>query len=269
MMATDRFLEVYGSMGPLAGVVQVVYLGVAFWLGARLVGRARRSRELPELLLGLHLLLSLGLGYALVSAGVAVAELSENPPRNVIAPLLSVGYATTIAGLVATVLFTRQVFHPGTRFGWVLAVVASASMLVGWLAYGASGGFSRGTFGGLEAWLLMGSMILTNGWVAFEPLRYHRQMRRRVRLGLAEPIVADRFLLWGLGSLARVLMIVLGPVAEHALLQSSGAWHTAIPAITLGAASILGLGTSICFWNTFAPSARYRRWVDARYARLD
>ena len=267
-MASDRFLEAYGSMGILSGLVQVVYLGTAFWLGTRLVLRARRSRELPELLLGLHLLLALGLGYVLVSAGVVVAELSDDPPRHVIAPLLALGYAITIAGLTATLLFTRQVFHPDGRLGWALALGAAAAMGSGWLAYGASGGFSQGTFESLEARLLMGSMVLANGWVAVEPLRYYRRMRRRVRLGLAEPIVTDRFLLWGLGSLARVLMVLLGPISEHALRNSTGDWHAAIPGVTLAAASILGLGTSLCFWNTFEPSAPYRRWVAARYAPL-
>ena len=74
----ERFVEVYGSIGLLAGVAQCVYLGVAFWLGVRLVNLARRTRELPELLLGLHLILTLGVAYILLSAGISVAELSRS-----------------------------------------------------------------------------------------------------------------------------------------------------------------------------------------------
>ena len=36
-------------------------------------------------------------------------------------------------------------------------------------------------------------------WGAVESLRYYALMRRRLRLGLADPLVTNRFLLWGLG----------------------------------------------------------------------
>jgi hypothetical protein len=266
-VAVDRFLEIYGSIGLLAGIVQAVYLCAAFSIGIDLLRRARRERRLPELLLGLHLLLSMGVGYLLVSAGVAAGQLSEEPPRHVMAPLLAAGYAATIVGLMATLVFTHRVFRPGQRLGLVFVIAASVVMWGGWLAYGASGGFSRGTFEGGAAWLLLGGMIAANGWVAFEPLHHYLQLRRRVRVGLADPVVTDRFLLWGLGSLARPIMILLGPVAEYGLSHTSGAFLSAVPPTALGLASILGLGTSVAFWLAFVPTAPYRRWVEARFAR--
>ena len=265
-MPVDRFIEVYGSIGFLAGIVQAVYLSAAFWIGIDLVRRARRVRELAELLLGVHLLLAMGLGYLLLSAGVALGQLSDDPPVHLMVPLLSVGYAATIMGLMATLAFTQQVFRTNQLGGKAFVTAATAAMWAGWVAYGATGGFERGTFEGAAAWLLLGGMIAANGWVAFEPLRYHRQLRRRARLGLADPLVTDRFLLWGLGSLARALMILLGPGAEYALAHTSGGLHAAVPSVALALASLLGLGTSVCFWLTFEPTAAYRRWVEARYA---
>jgi hypothetical protein len=62
-------------------------------------------------------------------------------------------------------------------------------------------------------------------------------------------------------------MILLGPVAEYGLSHTSGAFLSAVPPTALGLASILGLGTSVAFWLAFAPTATYRRFVEARYAR--
>jgi hypothetical protein len=265
-MVAERFLEVYGSIGLLSGVVQVLYLGVAFWLGSRLVQRARHSRELPELLLGVHLLLSLGVGYLLLSSGIALAELSDDPPRDVIAPLLASGYAATILGLMATLAFTHRVFRPGQRRSIFFVALAATIMWAGFWAYGSSGGFAEGTFQGAPAWTLLGGMLVTNLWVAAEPLRYHLQLRRRIPLGLADPLVADRFLLWGCGSLARVFMILLGPAGAFGLAHLDGAARDAVTPLTLALASALGLFISVTFWLTFSPTDGYRRWVARRYA---
>ena len=37
-----------------------------------------------------------------------------------------------------------------------------------------------------DDWTMTAGILAANTWVAFEPLRYHRRMRRRARLGLAE-----------------------------------------------------------------------------------
>lgn len=261
-------LALYGSMGVVAGLVQVVYLVAAFVLATQLLRRARRDRDLPPLLLGLNLLLSMGFGYLLSSTGMALALLVESPSAHWVTRLLGAGYATTIAGLAAVGIFQWRVFWPDRR--WPLAVVAGlvGLQLVGLLGYGWTGGLSTGSYTGVWAWLLVIGMVGINLWVGIEPLAYYAKLRKRIRLGLAEPMVADRFLLWGIGSLARAAMILLGPLAERMLLHLGHEAQLTFSAGVLALASLLGLATSVAYWLTFYPTPAYARSVERRYRAL-
>ena len=255
----------YGSVGVVAELAQAVYLGAAFVLAAHLLGRARRRRDLAPLLLGVNLLFAMGFGYLLCSAGMGVALLTEQASPRLVAGLLGTGYAATIVGLFAALIFQWRVFWPGER--WPLALVAGflGAMGVGWIGYAASGALATGRYEGGWVWLLYAGMLATNLWVGIEPLIYHAKLRKRVPLGLAEPLVADRFLLWGLGSLARAAMILLGPLSELVLDRLGADARLSYSSVTLVVASLLGLATSVAYWLTFNPTAAYARWVERRY----
>jgi hypothetical protein len=77
--------------------------------------------------------------------------------------------------------------------------------------------------------------------------------------------VADRFLLWGLGSLARAVMVVMGPAAVLALALLDADVRISFSAATLMVASTMGLAASVAYWLTFNPTAAYERWVERRY----
>ena len=238
-----------GTAEVLAGLAQALYLGAAFVLSAHLLTRARRRRDVAPLLLGLHLLFAMGFGYGLCAAGMGTALLAAEPsPR-----------------LVAALLFQWRVFWPGARWPLLLVGGFTAAMGVGWLGASATGALATGRYEGGFVWLLTAGTLATNLWVGIEPLLYHVKLRRRVKLGLAEPIVADRFLLWGLGSLARALMILLGPLATLALDRLGADARLVFSSLTLVAASGLGLATSVAYWLTFNPTAAYAGWVERRY----
>ena len=259
-------LEVYGSIGIVAGIAQVLFLATAFLLAGHLLLQARRSRELPELLLGLHLLLAMGAGYLLISIGVVAAQHAAAPPREMIAFLIGAGYLATILGLIATLIFNYRVFRPGSRRALAFVWLVIAAMGLGWAGYGLSGEFGRARFEGTWLWLMIGGILAANLWVALEPLLYRRQLLRRLQLGLAEPLVVDRFLLWGCGSLARTAMVVVGAIAS--LVEQRIVPETALT-LTVGVlvfASACGLFTAVTYWLTFFPTQRYSRWVSRRYA---
>ncbi len=258
-------LALYGSVGVIAGLAQAVYLIVAFALAAHLLRRARRQWDLAPFLLGLNLLFAMGFGYLLSSVGMATAMLAERPSPRLVSVLLGAGYGATIVGLFAAAIFQWRVFWPDRR--WPLAVVLAlvGAMIVGIVGYAASGGLATGRYEGFWAWLLVAGMIATNLWVGIEPLLYYGKLQKRIPLGLAEPLVTDRFLLWGLGSLARAAMIVLGPVSELALEHLGAEAQLSYTAVTLVVASLLGLATSVAYWLTFNPTRAYTRWVERRY----
>lgn len=261
-------LALYGSVGVVAGLAQAVYLVAAFVLAAHLLGRVRRQWDLAPFLLGVNLLFAMGFGYLLCSGGMAAAMLSERPSPGLVAALLGAGYGATTVGLIAALIFQWRVFWPERR--WPLAMVAAlaAAMVVGCVGYAASGDLATGSYRSPWALLLVAAMVATNLWVGIEPLLYHAKLRRRIPLGLAEPLVADRFLLWGLGSLARAAMIFLGPLSELALERLAADAQLSYAAVVLSAASLLGLGTSFAYWLTFNPTPAYTRWVERRYGTV-
>jgi hypothetical protein len=157
------------------------------------------------------------------------------------------------------------VFWPGTRWPLAIGGGLAAAMAAGWLGSAASGAFVKVTYANGWFLLLNGAMLATNLWVAIEPLVHHARLRKRVRFGLAEPLIADRFLLWGLGSLARAALILMGPAAEWALGSLTGEGRSVFVPATLAVASALGLLTSVSYWLTFNPSPAYVRWVERRY----
>lgn len=258
-------LALYGSVGVVAGLAQAVYLGAAFVLAAHLLGRARRRRDIAPFLLGVNLLFAMGFGYLLCSAGMGAAMLAEEASPRLVAGLLGSGYAATIVGLCAAMVFQWRVFWPAARWPLVLMGVFAGAMLVGWAGYAASGALATGRYQGVWVWLLYAGMLATNLWVGIEPLVYHAKLRRRVPLGLAEPLVADRFLLWGLGSLARAAMLLLGPLSVLVLDRLGPDARLSYASLTLVTASLLGLATSVAYWLTFNPTAAYGRWVERRY----
>jgi hypothetical protein len=221
----------------------------------RLLALHRRSRGAPELLLGWMLLLAVGLGYPLmIAASRAGAE--------TIRPLLVASALGTNLGFALLWLFTRHVFRRDAA--WATALTA-----VGVLALLTSAGVRcvqaltavearLETRASPEFFLQLGSVIAAYTWTSWESLRYHALMRRRVRLGLADPVVADRFLLWGLMSLFVNAGVLLN---GYAILRGVSVFQT--PAILL-ASSTTGLAQAVLLLLAFLPPARYLAWVRSR-----
>ena len=82
-------------------------------------------------------------------------------------------------------------------------------------------------------------------------------MKRRLRLGLAEPLVTNRFLLWTMSGCVSIVMLFtavppmfLDPATDPSLLT-----------LDLIVFSIAGVGVSTLYFLTFLPPERYRRWI--------
>ena len=102
-------------------------------------------------------------------------------------------------------------------------------------------------------------------WAFGESLRYRLMMRRRARLGLADPVVANRFLLWCMwtgGLLGANAVIVIFRFTVGDLEQASAALHTAIVLCVTG----LALGGGLSLWLAFFPPPAYILRVRARVA---
>jgi hypothetical protein len=96
--------------------------------------------------------------------------------------------------------------------------------------------------------------------MALESLRYQRLMKKREKLGLADPVVTNRFGIWGFAAAASSLLtLALGII----MVRSNG---LQLGADTLGSGiiSATGIVNTIGWWLTFMPPAAYTSWIKGR-----
>jgi len=226
------------------------FLVVGTAVGVRLLRLAFRTRSLPELLLGGGLC---SLTFVTLPAIILALAVRVGGPELRIA-LFAAGLVPA-AGL-ATCLnaFTALVFRPHSATAWcvvALAAVVSAAGAFGSVeARAAALDADRVVSAGQSA-LLIAPCLWGMLWTGAESLRYHRKLRRRLALGLADPVVCDRFRLWAIGN--------LGAVVGTAVMAASlfAGWRFVshpVPQLALAGA---GLSLSVAWFLAFLPPEAY------------
>lgn len=238
------FIEVLPAIG---GMLYVTTLTV---VGVRLLVLAARNRARPELYLGGALLI--GTVAASIEGGGLALEPEVGPA--VAGTMLMVG---KLCGLVAGVLhlsFVRQVFRPAERWaGWLVVGLLSLSAAA-FLGFASHGTFSTAE---IPSRLFALEFIGRTGgscWMAAEAVRYHGMMKRRLALGMADPIVTDRFRLWAGAALSSVVMLMAS--VPPVFLPPTEVLLLSLDAALLGLA---GLAASAFYSLAFFPPATYRR----------
>jgi hypothetical protein len=254
-----------GVAAGLGGVAQAASIGSAFWLGARLLRRSfRAGGGMPERLLGVHLVGAIGLGSLLLSIASMSAYGSAPLAPAVFEGLVVAGNVTTLVGLGAALWFSALVFHGGERRPMALAATSTALMCAAFVYYAMAGGTrSSAALFGRSYWPLVAAMAACDLWLIHDALACRKQLLRRLALGLAEPMVVERVLLWAVASLSRLGLVLMAPVVS-ALTDLETRRHAAPVLLMLSA--LLIFSSCVSLWLMLVPSARYRRWVEARYA---
>jgi hypothetical protein len=240
-------------VSPLALPGFLAFFVVALVVGIRLVGLAARTRQLPELLMGVGVLGIGPVGFGGVIAAMIVAERSPGAAR-------LVGAAATIAiatGIAAKYLFNWRIYRPTSRIAMAACLAGIAGAVAAVALEGAATGFAPRAWQG-NGWHLMRSLVQVGCllWGASEALVYWGKMRRRVRLGLADPLLTNRFLLWGIGAGAAGLGSAIGAAAQFATGRPplEQTWVTM-------SSSLHGLVSASALWLAFVPPLAYRRWI--------
>jgi len=84
-------------------------------------------------------------------------------------------------------------------------------------------------------------------------------MRRRLAVGLADPVVVNRFLLWALACLSGVMVTGASMMMTMTGENDPKAW----PYLLIG---IFAFTAPVCQWLAFFPSDGYRSWIAGRHA---
>jgi hypothetical protein len=239
----------------LAAVGGGAFVLVSLVIGVRVLWLARRTRGLPEFSMGLGLLFMGGLGYPIL----ILAQFGTFLPDGARVFLIVVHLVLHAVAMPAVAVFNWRVFRP--RETWAVAFVIAVSLVVlaSFVGQGFDPGYRAQALGGERVWLFYAQIgVVVFLWSAIESFLYFGMLRKRQKIGLADPVVADRFRLWGTGALCAAAVTTITQI-----LQALGIDTNGTPA---GAAVIapLGLIASGTLWMAFLPPPRYTRWITAR-----
>jgi len=220
-------------------------------LGVRVLRGAARSRGVPELLVGLYLLLSPPATSLLMRVDRFAPE-----AQPALAATASGGLALSAVCLCA---FAWQAFRP--RSARARAAVAGAALL----------------FAGLWTQMLVGAlplqsevrslanrvaMLAVYGWVFVECVLHWRMLRRRLRLGLGDPVVANRFLLFAAWSGVLGVLPGLTLLVAYLLDRSSESPYGGFFATVV---RLTGVTIYVAIWLSFLPPRAYTDWIRRRH----
>ena len=254
-------------MNVLAGSLYLLgtlaFVLVSLVIGVRLVLLSRRTGQRPELLLGLGILGTAVLGYG----PLIVSMIIRGPENENVTPmalgLTALGKFLHNAGLTLVLYFVLTVFRPDDGRARALFLGAMAVLWTGMIGLGVTTGYRDPLERNLFWWLEYAIIWTYPLWGAFESFRYHRLMRKRQRLGLADPIVANRFLLWGLASLGTFAATWL---ASWPMVLADPRSVAHLQTFNYLATAAVGIATVTVYSLAFLPPAGYRRWVAAKAA---
>ena len=241
-------MKILEILTALSGSLYLVTMTV---VGVRLLMLAERTRRSPEALLGFALLLGGTLGASLEVAADAVFGI----PSRGAGIVMAAGKSIAAVGIVLYNFFVWRVFRPNSRAAAGLFFALLAITLAAIAGFAASGSFATGLLDMRWFVLELIGRLACPLWMIAESFAYWLRMRKRVTLGLADPLVANRFLLWGIGASFGVLMLATSVTPRVA------AGNELLMSLNLVVLGMAGIASSIPYWLAFFPPESYRRWV--------
>ena len=245
-------LDDYLAMTEIIARVGTIGLGLIFaCLSLRILGKSHRGSGYSETWLALFFL-----GISLELFGYWYSfDFSDGSQG------LENGVSVSLSSL-ALLGFIRSVFRPKER--WAVGLVAILSVAIPGVfvvphLLGSPGPIVR------LAWTVVRATALL--WAVAECSVYYRQMRLRVRIQLADPVIANRFLLWCIWTGGVALMPVAGFGVRLLALTGMSPDYTAVRELNAGTlvlASVFLPGLAVvasALWLSFFPPQRYRDWL--------
>lgn len=240
----------------LLSLVSLLLFSVAAWIiGTRLWLLAGRTRGAPERSMAVLLLGIGGIGYPCMLLARSMAPVSIG-----YALLSGLAVLAINAGITGSFVFTWKVFHP--KETWAKRITWTAGVLLIFIGLSAVAGAILG--GGtsnpqgaalvfiLANFLISGAAFL---WSGCESWRYGRMLHRRVALGIGDPVVANRFMLWACQGASTTVI----NVANIVVVLMGG--DLATQPILLAITGVCGIANVTFLTLAFLPPDFYLRWL--------
>jgi len=245
----------------LAGIGNGLFVLALLVAVVRLLLLWRRSRQLPELAVGAGFALIAGVGLPAMGLGGVGSESNVGVDYR----LMGFGLVSVAAGIFALQAFTWKVFRPDAAWAAALAwgsLVAGVVIAAGSLRAIAAAPPGVAPSAASTGWWLALRLLFEVWyvWTGVESLLEYSKARRRLALGLSDPVAANRFLLWG----AMGVYLALNGAVAMALEQNGMTpMRDSLPALVLAAN---GVGAGVLILLTFMPPKSYCDWVRTRAA---
>ncbi len=229
--------------GVLAGLV-------CFIAGARLIRLSWRSLKSPEFLLGVSLLLW-GLSYLCWQIPIATAD------QPLTQPLFFAGRVFTGSATIVFASFIWIAFRSQARWAKTLVFAIAIGVFAG-----DAGSIAAGDWEGVQPtsnpwwWVDWAAGLVTMIWVGVEGFIHYWNARPRVQLGFCNPLVCNRYLLWGITGI--IWTAVWGMLAfEYIEFETQQVWSIELDRAN-GALDITGIAL---VWLICFPPRFYQRWI--------
>jgi len=256
----------------LSALATLLNLTLCLIVGLRLLRAGLEPDRRPELALAIFFLGNPFLSticQGLVYGGLADPRLalSENTSQIV----LGVGILGMAVGGAAICAFISMSFWSGSPWARAAAIAGSALALLGWAFEGLHEGFRVELVPGPGHWTAWAGRTAPMVWLTVESLRYYRMLRRREALGLADPVVVNRFLLWGIFSAATFVNLAADLIAHLLYTTIAGTTTELVMEVlkpvlfgTMIVTMILCMISAGTLFLTFFAPERYRAWLQNR-----
>ena len=230
-------------------------------VGLRLLVLGQGTRQQPERLMGLGLLLVAVLGGPLAAVGrlpwLVATALGDT--------LFALGLAATQLGIALFGAFTWRVFRSDALWGTLLLVALSAVLGAEWLGLlhaSAHGTTMEEILPHTRPWAIaiVGTLALSFAWTGGESFAHYLRLRRQLALGLGDAVVANRLLLWAIAGFATVALCA---VIAACMLAGLAPLRHALPLTLIGVAALCAGG---CWTLAFLPPAWYLAVLRSRAA---
>jgi hypothetical protein len=245
----------------LAGLGNGLFIAVMLVAVVRLLLLWRRSRQLPELAIGTGFAVIAVFGLPAIILGGAGAESAAEANYW----LVGFGFMSMAAGMFAVQVFTWKVFRPDAAWAAALAwgsLLAGVVIAAGCLRAIATAPPGVAPLMATMSWGLALRLVFEVWyvWTGVESLLEYSKARRRLALGLSDPVTANRFLLWGVMGVYLALNGAVAMTLEH---NGMSPTEDALPALVLAAN---GVGAGVLMVLTFMPPKSYCDWIRGRAA---
>jgi hypothetical protein len=219
--------------------------------GVRLLRLNRRTRERPELLLGIYF--GFSGAYYLVFNLPSLFGFDSWPPAT--EWMIEWIY---VLGVFPYLFFIRSVFRPEAAWAGALVGICSVLLLVG-TALGTLAGGDVYSLDNLWFHVQWAGYTVPCAWLGLEAMLSRRGAHKRTRLGLCEPIVANRYLLLALFGGFQFLACLADLL--FAADVGGGQAISMISDALLGGSEIASVAV---LWLAFFPPTFYSDWITRR-----